>query len=221
MSHPSTLRLHQLRLGELGPTDEDALRSHLAGCPACAARLDHQRELRAEFVRMPMPEALQPKPSLWERLGHWRMSFVALPVAAALAVAVLPLPDEGTRSKGGDAALEAWVETGRSARPAYTNELVAPGSRVQLKFDARGHRYVTLAGRDGAGVVEVYSTLQAQGGVEAAPFSLTLDDTPGDQIFFAVLTDARPDPERLVEGLAEDPVRVKGAEIAQVTLRKE
>ena len=44
MTHPSILTLHRLRLGELAPTDEGALRRHLADCPGCAARLDQQHD---------------------------------------------------------------------------------------------------------------------------------------------------------------------------------
>lgn len=88
MSHPSTLILHQFRLGELDTSAEEGIRTHLSECEACAARIDHQRAVRSEFVRMPMPTALEPKPSFWER---WRLAFVALPIAAALLIAVLQI----------------------------------------------------------------------------------------------------------------------------------
>lgn len=224
MSHPSTLRLHQFRLGELAIDDEDGVRTHLADCAACAARIDHQRAVRTEFARLPMPDALVPKPTLWERLGAWRAALVLVPIAAAAGVVVRLPPaqtvDDGVRSKGAN-ALEAWVETGATARPLYTNESLAAGDRVQLKFDAHGHRFVTLAGRDGSGQAEIYSTLPAAAGLQTAPFALTLDATPGDQVFYAILTDTRPDPQALLTALADEPLRVDRAEVQAVVVHKE
>lgn len=37
--HISTLKLHQLRYGELSGAELEAVRTHLAGCDHCAARL--------------------------------------------------------------------------------------------------------------------------------------------------------------------------------------
>lgn len=231
MTHVSTLRLHQLRLGELEGDEEIRLRTHLADCDVCARRLDAQLETRHAFVRQPPPPFLAPSPSLWDRLGLGRWFVLALPALAVAVVAVraLPgddaaadLPAEDVREKGGIPLLEAWIESGRSARPVYTGERVRPGTRVQLKFDPGRHRFVTLAGRDGEGTVEVYGTLPAQGpGMKTAPFALTLDDTPGDQEFFAVLTDTRPAPEEVIGVLEAEPIRLSRGEIASLVLRKE
>lgn len=231
MSHVSTLRLHQLRLGELDGDEEVRLRAHVAACDVCARRLDAQLETRQAFARQPLPPFLAPAPSLWDRLGVGRWFVLAVPaLAAAVAlVAVLPAddtpadaPTEDVREKGGIPLLEAWIESGRSARPLYTGERVRPGTRVQLKFDPGRRRFVTLAGRDGKGTVEIYGTLPAQGpGMKTAPFALTLDDTPGDQEFFAVLTDTRPAPEDVIGVLEAEPIRMSKGEIASLVLRKE
>jgi hypothetical protein len=74
---------------------------------------------------------------------------------------------------------------------------------------------------DGSGNVEVYSTLPAASGVQTAPFALTLDDTPGDQTFYAIFSDTRPSPDNLVEALGHDPVAVARAEVHALVLRKE
>lgn len=224
MSHISTLRLHQFRLGEL-PDEQDAeFRAHLAECALCAGRLGSQHATQLAFARMPMPEALVPKPSLWERIGAMRWLFVALPALAAivLTVRMAPSPAPETQMKGLSTSLEAWVQTGQTARPLYNGEKVHAGTRVQLKYDARGHRFVTLAGRDSGGNVDVYGTLDGAGsGLHTAPFALTLDDSKGEQAFYAILSDTRPSSNEVVDILHRDPVRMEHAEVASLVLKKE
>ena len=129
---------------------------------------------------------------------------------------------EETRTKGATPILEAWVQAGDSARPVYVGERVHAGTRVQLKYNAGHHRFVTLAGRDGTGTVEVYGTVPASGpGLAPAPFALTLDDSAGEQAFFAILTDTKPAPDDVVHALASEPVRMERGEIASVVLAKE
>lgn len=232
MTHISTLRLHQLRLGELEPAARAPLEDHLASCALCAGRLGHQDAARAEFVRTPVPAAILPAPSFWERMGRLRAIFLLVPVAIAAALVLRAPLDEPTertkgeaplvRAKGSAPVLEAWIQTGESARPVYSGERVGAGTRVQLKYDPGAHRFVTLAGRDARGTVEVYGTLPTNGpGLAAAPFALTLDDAAGDQEFYAVLTDTRPAPEEVVDALTGDVIRVEHGEIASVVLAKE
>jgi hypothetical protein len=241
MTHISTLRLHQLRLGELDAHTRAPLDAHLADCALCASRLGHQDAERAAFVRTPVPAGLVPRPTWAERLGRWRAVLLLVPVLAATLLVVRAVPPSPTsdappsptsdaplvedilRSKGGGGPLlEAWVKTGESARPLYTGERLRGGTRVQLKYDAGKHRFVTLAGRDGKGTVEVYGTLPASGpGLATAPFALTLDDSKGDQAFFAILTDTRPAPDSVLKALAVEPIRMDSGEIASVVLRKE
>jgi hypothetical protein len=282
MNHIHTLKLHQLRLGELAPAEEGRLRAHLATCAQCTARLKHQQELRQEFLREPMPDALRPRRPLWERVRGWLPGVALIPAAAAVALVLNvrppggpegpiptppPAPTEvappvpvapptaptvapaatipepvvaprppvapkagpegdgaptGIRTKGRLPRLEAWVPTGESARPMYTGEAIGAGERVQLRFDARGRAFVTLAGRDTNGLVEVYGTLPGgDNGLRAAPFALTLDDTSGEQTFFALYTDERPEPESVIAALRHNPVRMEGADVASVVVRKD
>ncbi len=247
MTHISTLQLHRLRLGELAAAERAPLDAHLDACALCAGRLGHQDATRAAFVQAPVPAALAAleRPSFWERIGRLRAVLFLLPAAAAAALVLAPVgpadaphalltertkggaaihhsPDDDARAKGGTPVLEAWIQTGDSARPVYTDERVRPGTRVQLKYDPGHHRFVTLAGRDARGTVEVYGTLAAQGpGVAPAPFALTLDDAKGEQEFFAILTNTRPAPDTVLQALAAEPVRMERGEIASVVLRKE
>lgn len=223
MSHASTLRLHQLRLGELDPAAASALRAHLATCDRCARRLDHQAAERAAFVAEPLPARLVPRPSWRDRLRAGWAALVLVPaLAAAAALVLLREPDDGVRTKGTPSRIEAWVEVGQSARPVYSGEALGEGARVQLRYDPGDHRFVTLAGRDGNGMAEVYGTVSARGpGLVAAPFALVLDRSPGPQRFYAVMSETRPDPDAVMAALERDPVVVPGAEVLEVALPKE
>jgi len=241
MTHLSTLQLHRLRLGELGPAERAPLDAHLDACAACAGRLGHQEATRTAFLRAPVPPAIAAigAPSWWERLGKLRAAFLLVPVAFAATLALrapeVATPDPvvstertkgdaapGARARGATAPLEAWIQTGQSARPLYTGERVRAGARIQLRYDPGNRRFVTLAGRDARGTVEVYGTHAAAGpGVAPAPFALTLDDAKGEQAFYAILTDTRPAPDAVLRALEVVPVRMERGEITSVVLRKE
>jgi hypothetical protein len=233
-AHPSTLRLHRLRLGELDAEAARDVRGHLDGCPRCASRHQHQLATEVEFRALPVPPALRPRSGLQGWLARFAPLGVPLLAAAALLVAFVPgeapradplvgapieVPD--TREKGLLPGLQVWVQTNGTPRQLYTNEALAPQTRVQLRFNPRGHRFVTLAGRDGTGRVEVYGTVPAAGdSLQAAPFALTLDGTPGVQNFYAILSDTHPSSDDLVRSLAQDPVAISGAEVERVVVPK-
>ncbi len=299
MTHINTLLLHRLRLGELAEAEALPIQAHLAACALCAARAQSQVDTRRAFNLAPMPQALLPRRSLWERVRLWLPAAALVPavvagafvlrteappalvlagwpaapveaaaeapqampsaapsdsrsdaasdspsvastlpaVATAARPATIPTapiaataapapltsePDDGLRSKGVTPRLEAWVQTGDSARPLYTGEALGSGSRVQLRYDSRGRKYVTFAGRDTNGLVEVYGTVAAgEAGLSAAPFALTLDKSPGDQAFFALCTNQRPDPDEVMRAVGQNPVRMEGALVASVVVRKE
>ena len=94
--------------------------------------------------------------------------------------------------KGETPTLEVWVRSDAGPRALREGESVSAGDAVQLAFDARGARYVTLAGRDGTGTLEVYRTVETAGrsGLTMAPFALELDDAPGPQTFLVLAHEA-------------------------------
>ena len=208
MIHPSTLKLHQYRYGELGPADAAELRAHVDGCERCRERLRAQEAQRAEFVAMPVPDAIRelgpaPEP-WWRRLRAWWVAAALIPAAAAglllarpLITAPQPTEVSDTRTKGEAPALEVWVDRAEGVRVVGEGERLQAGDRVQPYFDPRGAPYVTFAGSDG-GEIEVYRTVAVERpGLQPTPFALTLDDAPGPQWLYAVGSDEPPDPEQV------------------------
>ena len=80
--------------GRLRPEDEEALRNHIAECPACAEEADAVKELRQRAARL--PRSLDPPRDLWPEIATRiaaetvvRGRFVRRALMAAAAVALL------------------------------------------------------------------------------------------------------------------------------------
>lgn len=226
--HPSTLTLHRLRYGELDPSTESTVRQHLGSCERCSERLGVQVRERAAFVVRPVPEAIRalatPPPS---RRSWWAELFPFALAAAAAAVLFVSVPAlrgvdpaevDTVRFRGTLPAVEAWIDEGGGPRMLREADVLGAGDRIQLAYDPRGASYVAIAGRDGTGTIEVYTTRAPTGvGLVRAPFALTLDGVPGVQELFVIGSGAP-----LSEGEVKAAVRsgVEGVEVARIAVRK-
>jgi hypothetical protein len=117
--------------------------------------------------------------------------------------------------------LQAWVATPYGARPLEPGEALGAGDRVQLRYRWEPDAWVTIAGVDGAGLVEVYGTARARGRGrwEPAPFSLVLDDAPNFQDLVVVFTDAPPHHPDVIAAL-RDHADLDRAATARMTIPK-
>ncbi|MCP4804452.1 MAG: hypothetical protein GY913_01645 [Proteobacteria bacterium] len=213
--HLSTLKLHQLRYGELDADDESAARAHLDGCEHCAAILANQENNRQAFVLEPVPKAIRELAEQPAPIPFWRRWTVVGPMLALAAVLLLIptfLTDEPTvdvtpddpelLAKGNGILLEAWLQTDDGPMVLAQDALLNAGDRVQLKFASQGRPFVSFGGVDGSGNAEVYGTFEVSGeGIEDAPFALTLDKTPGRQRFLALFTWERPSETQVVDAI--------------------
>lgn len=226
--HVSTLDLHRYRYGELDPAAVATVRDHVSACDVCRQRLRVQEATRAEFVARPVPAAIRAAARPARRRAWWGL-LVLLPVAAvglavlvagpAATVAIVAPVVEDTRPKGEPPALEVWIETDGGARVLSAGDRVRVGDRLQLQFAPRGARWVALVGRDGTGDIEIYGIVEAKGdALQAAPFSLVLDDAPGPQEFLAIGSDTRPTEHRLREIVRSNSAR---ADTSSVRFEKE
>lgn len=185
MSHVSTLDLHQLRYGELGPDRATRVRAHLDDCAQCRSRASAQQAMRREFEVLPVPPALRgaaARPRLWDWLRLPALAAAAAAAMLALRVAPGPAPGEelATRLKGEPA--EVLVE---SAGVLGSGGRVEPGDRLQVRITPGPWREAWVT--DGARVLGRFPVQPDE--ATLAPFSLTVDDAAG--------------PERLVLVLAE------------------
>lgn len=226
MQHLSTLTLNQLRYGELDASQSAAARAHLDACERCASRLRSQQANRAAFELEPVPaavRALRPSPPRW----RWIFAALIPAFAAALVLFAVSAPPElaqqdDTRFKGATVVLEAWLDTPQGPKLLEDGDVVAPGDVLQLRFDAGPMPWVTFAGRDSTGAVEIYASLPSRdesGGIQRAPFGLTLDETPGLQRFYALFTEHRPSPDE-VKGVIERQSPPSDGTLRMLTLQK-
>ena len=223
--HLSTLTLHQFRYGELSSEQHREAQAHLEMCEHCAKRLRAQEQERQAFELRPVPEAIRnAKPAAagwWRAFRRW-WGPVGLAMAAAVALIIVSLPPESREKGTPPDALEVWVDAGEGPRPLRPNEALTEGDRVQLTYRADGSTQVAFAGRDHTGVVELYGgrPVPPGPGMRNAPFALALDDAPGPQEFFVILSD-RPLDDATVIRAVQAPLEPPDIRVLRVEIEKE
>jgi hypothetical protein len=123
--------------------------------------------------------------------------------------------EAGVRTKGGP-VLEYYLKRGGTVTPGGTSELHRAGDELQFVYAADSHAYVTLASIDSRGHVSLYGSPEAvrpaggnprtdtgiartgatddlpvslaakAGEKQTLPFAVTLDDTPGSELFVMI-----------------------------------
>jgi anti-sigma factor RsiW len=98
-THPTFEDLIDYAHGELSPARDAQLHEHLAGCPSCFASYhaelnvsdslrayarETERDLPPGFAQAIVLNAIQHRPTLWERWSASLRPFMAVPVAAAI-----------------------------------------------------------------------------------------------------------------------------------------
>lgn len=217
--HVSTLTLHKYRYGELSDAEASQVRAHADQCDQCGVKLRDQQNQRAAFELMPVPPAIREaseKQRTPARSPLWSWFAVGMAMAALLlAVLALPVgttPDDGIRTKGGTADFEVWLDTPEGPRSLREIGVAQSGDRIQVRFRRPRAPWVSLAGEDGTGSIEVYHSWRTDmdsAEWQVAPFALELDDAPGDQALYLVYSEDRPAPRAVREAIEHDSPAVE------------
>jgi hypothetical protein len=176
MSHLSALALDEVAAG-LALQDDDRL--HLETCAECRAKRDalvsSNRALLSSRPAALTFEALTPKRS------PWRLALaVAVPLAAALALFLLPQPTStDSRLKGGF-TLELLDRTGKPVHTAH------PGAGLDLAVGGAGAPRVAVFAIDAHRIVTPLFVGDLHG--KALEKVAHLDVTPGDVTVLAVFS---------------------------------
>jgi hypothetical protein len=196
--HPDALALHRYHLAQLEDERSETIARHLAGCDRCRGDLallegDHRRFDREVFpLTRDTVEAREARRWRWPHL---------LPLVGALAAAafllVLPRPslDPDLRAKGGG-AMAVFVARGDSVVTVEDGKTrLRSGDRIRFVLWPAGQRYAVIGSIDGAGRATVYFPFQGkesaalpEGPRVEVPGSIVLDDSPGPERVFAVLS---------------------------------
>jgi putative zinc finger protein len=169
-AHVGLMKLRQLRAGELGGDEAQAVRAHAEGCADCRGKLqgleDEQARFQAavSFDRFAAGVERAARSHRAPRVRRWMAPVMA--VAAALVVVVAAgrvlsaNPGQGqggwNHVKGGpEIALRIAGPSGASQReaPDGTPALLSPGERVRIGYRAVQHRFVTVLSVDQQGDV--------------------------------------------------------------------
>ena len=101
---------------------------------------------------------------------------------------------DGVRTKGG-VALEFYYKRDSTVLPGSVAEVYRGGDELQFVYGGAGYTYVTLASIDVHGLVSVYRTEEESQTVSVAvkpgerqpfPFGVSLDNSPGSELFVLV-----------------------------------
>jgi hypothetical protein len=226
-SHIPRFTLERLQARDLSPAEETSISAHLHSCRECRQTLEALRAddgafkteipyagFRIEHERR-RAAASHAHRAPWHR---WVYQALAASAAAALLLFAIALPrstdDPGVRIKGAGVALGFVVVEEGVARQGVSGEALAPGSHLQLSYDAGEFTHVAILGVDEAGAVTVYFPEAGEvlasipsGPAGALPFSLTLDRQPGRERFVAVFARASIPVAPLVTALTEAGTR--------------
>jgi hypothetical protein len=214
-AHLTSLDFDRLGLGNLASGDAATLRAHLDACPDCQQRQEHRHILADQFAREVLPRSL---PVVRERLsphGWWsrpwrpRRLVVWLALAPAVCGVVLALAlvrhgkppvaslgaDASDISVKGRGGLTLYVRHGSKVARFAPGAVLEAGDAIRFTIEPRGNAYLLIVGVDGAGAVSAYypfgrwqSAPVTEGVRFEVPGSVVLDDSPGPERIFALLS---------------------------------
>jgi hypothetical protein len=172
-----------------GKAPDPSLASHLAGCPQCRAYLTTLEALADD----PLPWGLRAVERGARRRLSWAWAVGGLAAAACLAV-VLVRP--GGQTEGGyvgtkgTPSVELLVRRGAETSIWDGRSPVRAGDTLALRVACEGLGHVAVAApRDGAqGWARVVDAACAADPSAPLPFTLVVDDRPGQEHFAVVLS---------------------------------
>jgi hypothetical protein len=129
---------------------------------------------------------------------------VLVPVVLRYGIHDTVVSESGIRTKGGP-VLEYYLKRGGAVTPGNASESHRAGDELQFVYSAGSHAYVTLASIDTRGHVSLYRPAEASadpaastdaatplslaaraGDKQTLPFAVTLDDSPGAELFVMI-----------------------------------
>ncbi|HKP96883.1 MAG TPA: hypothetical protein VJ385_14095 [Fibrobacteria bacterium] len=212
--HCNRVLVERYFLGEGGAGEKRSVRLHLDGCAECRGLVSSlEKERRDYLLAHPYREFAAKHPPEGNAVRKSSSSPRWLPAVAGLAACLVLMPvvlrygmrgpvvaESGVRTKGG-LVLEYYLKRGGSVTPGDASEAHRAGDELQFVYSAGGHAYVTLASIDARGHVSLYrssgsapagadspplSLPAAPGEKQALPFAVTLDDSPGSELFVMI-----------------------------------
>jgi hypothetical protein len=191
--HVSALMVDALALDALDHDTAARVRDHLARCARCSSDQKDAAELREQFARSVLPRGLRVRPPR-------RWAWLAVPaVVVAVAVLILalwrpPERDDALAIKG-EASWRVFANRDGQTFAVRDETELAPGDRIRFVVLPDGARYLLVVSVDGRGAVTIYYPYNGahSASIEGDRFelagSIVLDDAPGPERIYAILSD--------------------------------
>jgi hypothetical protein len=190
-THVSPLMIDALALDALDHDTAAHVLAHLASCARCRGDQKDAAELREQFARSVLPRGLPVRP-------RRRWAWLAVP-AVAVAVLIIALWQRPERRDElgikGDASWQVFGNRdGQTFAVRDETELV-PGDRIRFVVLPDGAKYLLVASVDGSGTVTIYYPYNGEhsASIKGDRFelagSIVLDDAPGPERIYAILSD--------------------------------
>ncbi len=180
-----------------GRSGDDALSAHVAECARCSAYLADLDAL----------EASGPPPPAVERIARRRWMAPAagiLALAAGIALYVKTRPPEEDHYVGrkGTPAVQVLVHRESDTRIWDGRSPLRPGDALALRVACEGMKHVAVAAPTTVGWSRL-SSASCEDGDAPLPFTLKVDDVPGDEKLAVVLSRDPLDDDTLQRSIAE------------------
>jgi hypothetical protein len=179
----------------LGALDRDAaahVQAHLASCARCGADDTDAAALREQFTRNMLPSGLPPRPS-----RRWLWVTVPALAVAVLVIVLWQRPQQGDDvAIKGDASWQVFANRNGQTFAVHDRTDLAAGDRIRFVVLPDGGNYLLVASVDGGGGVTVYYPYNGErsAAIDGVRFelagSIVLDDSPGPERIFAIVSDA-------------------------------
>jgi hypothetical protein len=196
--HPSALEWARHVAGETRGFAGFRFRRHLEVCAACSERAAAADRERREFEGDPRhAQAAAALRQRAERLSararrpRWMAWALVAPAVAVAAVVFATSDTQRLAAKGGD-VFTLHVDRPSGSRPL--DSTCAAGDRIMARYRT-GRQYLLIVERDGAGEVQAVHPFGGNASVRlvvsegVTPQSWRLDQTPGEECFFAFFSD--------------------------------
>jgi putative zinc finger protein len=229
--HVSALALDALALGALDQAETTQVRTHLAGCSTCRADQDAAAALRAEFATRVLPRGLPVRrPRRWPWLVFPAIAAAAVTLTLWLAPRPRIAPDSDLAIKGG-ASWQVFAHRAGQTFPVHDGTPLAAGDRIRFVVVPEQATYLIVASVDGSGAITVYypyggdHSVAIEGDRVELAGSIELDDAPGPERIYALLSDrpiaAETVKSRLRAVAAGGAAAIRGTETLELPVRAE
>lgn len=190
-THVSALMIDALALDALDHDTAAHVRAHLASCARCSGDQKDTAELREQFARSVLPRGLPMRPP-----RRWAWLTVPMVVVAVLIIALWGRPERRDElAIKGDASWQVFANRDDQTFAVRDETELVPGDRIRFVVLPDGARYLLVASVDGGGAVTIYYPYNGErsAAIEGDRFeladSIVLDDAPGPERIYAILSD--------------------------------